>query len=102
MLETVVAVRVLRPYLLEVTFDDGVRRQVDMEPLLWGEVFQPLRDPAYFAKVAVDADSGTIAWPNGADLAPEFLYYGEEGPPPGYYEERQEADETAPALAEPR
>ena len=92
MLETVVAVRVLCPYLPGVTFDDGVRRQVVMEPLLWGEVFQPLRDPVYFAKAAVDADSGTIAWPNGADLAPEFLYY----------EERQEADETTPALAEPR
>lgn len=102
MIETVVAVRVLRPYVLEVTFDDGVQRRVDMEPLLGGEVFQPLRDPDYFARVTVDPDAGTIAWPNGADLAPEFLYYGEAGPPPGYYEQAAEVDDLANAVAEPR
>jgi hypothetical protein len=79
-METVVAVHVIRPYVLEVTFADGARRQVDIEPLLWGEVFQPLRDPAFFARVAVDDELGTIVWPNGADLAPEFLYYGEQTP----------------------
>ena len=79
-METVVAVEVLRPYVLEVTFEDGVRRRVDIEPLLWGEVFQPLRDPAFFAQVMVDPELGTIVWPNGADLAPEFLYYGEDTP----------------------
>ncbi len=79
-METVVAVKVLRPYILDVTFDDGFRREVDVEPFLWGKVFQPLRDPAYFAQVTVDAELGTIVWPNGADLAPEFLYYGEDTP----------------------
>ena len=79
-METVIAVEVLRPYVLEVTFEDGARRQVDIEPFLWGEVFQPLRDPAYFAQVTVDPELGTIVWPNGADLAPEFLYYGEDTP----------------------
>lgn len=99
MIETVVGVRVLRPYVLEVTFADGVQRQVDLEPFLWGEVFQPLRDPAYFAQVAVDPDGGTIAWPNGADLAPEFLYYGEAGPPPGYYDPAGTEDESKPEIA---
>lgn len=79
-METVVAVRVLHPYLLEVTFADGERRRVDFEPFLGGEVFHPLRDPAFFARVAVDAELGTIVWPNGADLAPEFLYYGKQTP----------------------
>ena len=102
MIETVVAVRVLRPFVLEVTFDDGVQREVDMEPLLGGEVFRPLRDPAYFARVRVDPDAGTIVWPNGADLAPEFLYYGDEGPPPGYYEAAIDAEDLAEALPEPR
>lgn len=104
MIETVVAVRVQRPYVVEVTFEDGVQREVDVEPLLWGEVFRPLRDPDFFGRVTVDPDSGTIAWPNGADLSPEFLYYGEAGPPPGYYDGREEAvpEDAVPALAEPR
>jgi hypothetical protein len=33
-----------------------------------------LRDVEYFAKVAVDAELGTVVWPNGADLAPEVLH----------------------------
>lgn len=37
-------------------------------------MFEPLRNPAYFARVAVDPESGTIAWPNGVDMAPEPLY----------------------------
>ena len=103
MVEIVVAVQVIKPYLLEVTFEDGLQRQVDVEPLLWGEVFQPLRDPASFAQVKVDPDAGTIAWPNGADLSPEFLYYGPEGPPPGYYDPVDlDVEEPAPTLADPR
>ena len=86
MIEAVVAVRVLRPYVVEVTFEDGVRRQVDVEPLLGGEIFRPLRDPDVFGRVTVDRDGGTIGWPNGADLSPEFLYYGDAGPPIGYYD----------------
>ena len=43
--EKAVAVRVLRPYVIEVTFNDGARREVDLEPELWGQVFEPLRDP---------------------------------------------------------
>jgi hypothetical protein len=37
-------------------------------------MFEPLRDVAYFARVAVDAELGTIVWPNGADLAPDVLH----------------------------
>lgn len=78
--EKVASVRVLRPYVLDVAFTDGHRREVDVEPFLWGAVFQPLRDPDYFAQVVVDDELGTIVWPNGADLSPEFLYYGEDTP----------------------
>ena len=62
------------PYSLDVCFNDGVRKQVDLTPLLTGPVFRPLRDPSYFARVVVDSQSGTVVWPNGADLAPEALY----------------------------
>ena len=40
------------------------------EPL---EPIEPLRDPEFFARVSVNPETGTIEWPNGADLAPEFL-----------------------------
>jgi len=41
---------------------------------LHGEVFEPLRDPEVFAQVKINPETGTIEWPNGADLAPEFLH----------------------------
>jgi hypothetical protein len=59
---------------LRLTFNDGVIKQVDLRPLLDGPIFEPLRDPAYFALVTLDPMCGTVVWPNGADLAPEALY----------------------------
>lgn len=79
-MEKAVAVEVLRPYVIEVTFGDGSRRQIDLEAELWGPVFEPLRDPALFAQVAVDPMFGSVYWPTGADLAPEFVYYGDVNP----------------------
>ena len=70
----VTEVKVIPPYSLEVRFRDGFCRRIDMTEELWGEVFEPLKDPEYFAKAFVDPVSGSIAWPNGADLAPEWLY----------------------------
>ena len=61
------------PHHLELSFTDGVRGVVDVEPLLNGPVFEPLRDPGYFAEVALDLVCGTVVWPNGADFAPESL-----------------------------
>lgn len=72
-MDTVVAVEVVEPYLLRVTFSDGVDRLVNVEPLLYGEVFEPLRDASLFRQASVDAELGTVVWPNGADLSPEFL-----------------------------
>ena len=106
--EFAVAVHVVEPYILDVTFDDGARRRVDLEAELWGPIFEPLRDPAFFAQAAVDPVLGTVVWPNGADVSPEFLYYGEDGPPPGYYDPQEVPDDVAedeeivPALSESR
>jgi len=61
-------------YRLRLTFDDGVEGIIDVEPRLWGPMFASLRDPDAFARVRVDADAGTVVWPNGADLSPEMLY----------------------------
>ena len=74
-MEIVTDVKAVRPYVLDLTFADGTRRTLDVEQELYGEVFEPLLDPAFFAKVTVDRQLGTVVWPNGADFSPEFLYH---------------------------
>jgi hypothetical protein len=59
---------------LDLTFKDGTRKRVNLLPLLDGPVFEPFRDPKYFATVELDSVAGTVVWPNGADIAPETLY----------------------------
>lgn len=70
----VTAVEVIGDFALRLTFDDGVVREIDFSGELWGEVFEPLRDPEYFARVRVDPVTGTIAWPNGVDFDPVALH----------------------------
>ena len=104
-MEFAVAVRVVSPYVLEVSFEDGAVRWVNMEPLLQKGVFRPLQDPVFFAQVEIDPVLGTVVWPNGADVSPEFLYYGPAGPPPGYYdppEELEDAPEEEPVPTDAR
>ncbi len=61
-------------YSLRLIFNNGAVKDVDLATELHGEVFEPLKDPSFFAQVAVNPDTGTVEWPNGADFAPEFLY----------------------------
>jgi hypothetical protein len=70
----ITGVEVIGQHQLRLTFEDGTVGDVDFRERDWHGVLEPLRDPAYFARVAVDPDGGTIAWPNGVDLAPEPLY----------------------------
>jgi hypothetical protein len=57
-----------------VVFDNDTRREIDLEPYLHGPVFEPIRnEPAFFRSMKVDGS--TIAWPNGADIDPDVLYY---------------------------
>jgi hypothetical protein len=72
---SITGVRVLSRYVLELTFDTGEIRVIDVEPLLWGKLFTPIvADYALFRAVRADEVSGTIVWPNGADLSPSTLY----------------------------
>jgi Protein of unknown function (DUF2442) len=67
--------RPLDGYAVHVRFADGTTADVDISYLLdYGGVFEPLRDPAYFAQLRADAEAGTIVWPNDADIAPETLF----------------------------
>ena len=61
-------------YRLWLQFADGAQGEIDLEPELWGEMFEPLRDQTYFQTVQLDKELNTIRWANGADFAPEFLY----------------------------
>lgn len=70
----VTAVQVARDHRLRLAFDDGTRGEIDLSDWEWRGVFEPLRDPAFFREVELDDELGTIAWPNGADIAPETLY----------------------------
>jgi hypothetical protein len=70
----ITGVEVIGEYRLRITFADGTVGDVDFAGREWRGVFEPLRDAGYFARVTVDRDAGTIAWPDGLDMAPEPLY----------------------------
>jgi Protein of unknown function (DUF2442) len=67
--------RYLKDYEVEVAFNDGRKGIADLSDTLSGPVFEPLRDKVFFARLNVDEELQTIAWPNGADLAPEYIYF---------------------------
>ena len=62
----------LADYKIKITFDNGEEKIADCLKWLNGEIFEPLKDKNYFQRFFVDGWS--IAWPNGADIAPETLY----------------------------
>lgn len=62
------------PFTLHVHFDDGISRTINFEPILRGELFGPLRDPAEFKQVTLDPEVHTLVWPSGADFDPALLH----------------------------
>jgi hypothetical protein len=67
-------VEVVGTYRLRLSFADGTVGAVDFGEREWRGVFEPLKEPGYFARVEVDPEAGTITWPGGLDMAPEPLY----------------------------
>jgi len=59
-------------YRIHLTFDDRSEATVDFRRWLKGPVFEPLKDQRFFRRFFLDG--WTVAWPNGADIAPETLY----------------------------
>ena len=75
MLKDIVEARHLGHHRLHLRFEDGVEGEVDIAALVdFTGILAPLADPTYFAEVTTDSETGTITWPNGADLDPDVLY----------------------------
>lgn len=68
------SVEPLEKFRVRITFQNGVRKKIDLDKFLRGEIFEPIRkDPQAFR--AVKVVGGTIGWDNGADIDPDVLYY---------------------------
>jgi hypothetical protein len=70
----ITAAAVARHGVLDLTFADGTRGEVEVLDRMRGPVFAEARTPDGFEQVTVDQETGTIVWPGGADLAPDTLY----------------------------
>ena len=68
------AFQTVAPYTLRVQFDDGSEQVINFQPILAGELFEPLRDLALFNQVRIDPEVHTLVWPNGADFDPATLH----------------------------
>jgi len=73
-MQDVIEARYVNQYTIWLRFEDGTEGEIDFSAELRGEIFEPLKDSAFFKLFRVNPDTGTIEWPNRADFAPEFLY----------------------------
>jgi hypothetical protein len=70
----VLEARYLRDHVVWVRCRDGSSGEADLSGVLRGPVFEPLHDVEYFRRFEIDPIFRTFTWPNGADVAPEFLH----------------------------
>lgn len=71
-MDKVISVKPLEDYLLEIKFEDGLKKNIDIKPYIDKGISAALKDKSYFRKVELE-DGGGIAWPNGYDFCPNFL-----------------------------
>jgi len=75
MIVHVVNARYVDGYRIEVSFNDGRTGIADLEEALRGSVLESLKDESQFRRFVVDKELDTLVWENGADLAPEYIYF---------------------------
>jgi hypothetical protein len=74
MIPKVITAKYEHDFTVHIRFADGTEGDVDLTDELHGEVFEPLKDINVFKTFSIHPEFHTLCWPNGADLAPEFLY----------------------------
>jgi hypothetical protein len=69
------SVSVQKDFVLQIIFNNGLKKEVDLSSLLKNPppVFSFLRDQNEFRKVSVNPVGG-IQWDCGADLSADFLF----------------------------
>ena len=72
LLPAVIEAEYVSEFKIRLSFNDGVSGVVDFAEWLEGPVFEPLKDRGYFSSFFLEG--GTVAWRNGADIAPETLH----------------------------
>lgn len=84
MISPLVEAKVQDQYHIRLRFEDGIEGIIDLRAILknFEGVFSPLRDYEYFKQCFIDAESGTLTWPNEADIDPLMLYSQVTGLPP--------------------
>jgi hypothetical protein len=70
----VLEARYITGHTIWLRFRDGTTGEVDLAPALCGPVFAPVKELAYFRQFTIHPDFHTLVWPNGADIAPEYLH----------------------------
>lgn len=75
-LPQVIRARHIQGFVVSTRFDDGTEKRIDISQWFKGPVFETLKDQNVFKKFFIEA--GTLAWPNGVDIAPEALYAASE------------------------
>ena len=71
----VTSAKYLEDYKVKVSFNNGREGIADLTDALNGKVFAALKNKAAFSNLVVDKELETIVWSNGADLAPEYIFF---------------------------
>ena len=65
-------VKPLKDYQIELKFDNGEIKILDIKPYFKFKIFKELKEENKFATVKISGLS--IEWENGADICPDELY----------------------------
>ena len=68
------SVKPLKPYVLEVTFRNGVTKRYDCSPLLQEEAFAELSNKGFFSNVQVEKNGYAVIWNDRVDLSEAELW----------------------------